>query len=301
MADLADFLLEPWRSGVGLRALLELVLLGSFCGPLSFWVTSYGLTYGAESLAHGLLPGLVVAALAGAPLLGGAAAGGVVAAVLIAAATRDDRISADTAIAVAVTGLLGLGVLLALSPDVPPHLDELLFGDPLAVGDGDLAAAGALALVGGAALFVLHRPLCAAVFDPGGARSLGARPSLVGFALLGLLAAAVAVGAQGLGNLLVLSLLVAPAVAVGRRSRSAAGAMARAGAVAMAAGIAGVYASFNFDAAAGASVALALCGAAAVGAVLPPRGRMRGAGPRAGRRGRRSRPRSSPGSRAAEA
>jgi ABC-type Mn2+/Zn2+ transport system permease subunit len=252
------------------------------------------LSYGAESLAHGLLPGLVAASLLGGPLLGGAVTGVAVAAALIAAAAGDERIGADTATAVVVTGLLGLGALLALSPDVPQRLDELLFGDPLAVSDGDLAAAGALALMGGGALAALHRPLAAVVFDARGAASLGLRPGLVRLALLLLLAAAVAVAVQGLGNLLVLAVLVAPGVTVSGRAHSPGRAMAAAGAVAVGAGIAGVYASFELGSAAGASVALALCGAAALGA-LSDATAWRGAARRGGRRATPSLRRSSPG------
>jgi len=68
-----DFLLEPLQSGIGRRALLEVLLLSVVCGPLGFWVMSYRLPYATESLAHGMLPGLVGAALIGAPLLLGAA------------------------------------------------------------------------------------------------------------------------------------------------------------------------------------------------------------------------------------
>ena len=155
--------------------MIEIVLVGGFCGALSFWIVSYRLSYAAESLAHGLLPGLVLAALAGAPLLLGAGAGVSAAAALVALAGRDERIGADTATAVVVTGAFGLGGLLALSPDAPARLEELLFGDPLGVGDSDLVAAMALALVGGAALLALHRPLCAVAFDPGAAGSLACR------------------------------------------------------------------------------------------------------------------------------
>jgi ABC-type Mn2+/Zn2+ transport system permease subunit len=262
-----DFLLDPLRSGVTVRALAEVAMLGALCGPLGFWVLSFRLTYAAESLAHGLLPGLVAAALLGVPLLGGAAAGVALAAALIAWAARDERIGPDTATAVVVSGMVGLGALLALSPDAPQRLDELLFGDPLAVGDGDLAAAGALLLLGGAALVALHRPLSAVAFDSSGAGSLGLRPALVRLAALALLAAAVAVAAQGLGNLLVLAVLVAPAAAVRRRAASPARGMLEAAAVAILAGVLGVYASFHFGSAAGASVALTLCGAAGLGAL----------------------------------
>jgi ABC-type Mn2+/Zn2+ transport system permease subunit len=261
--DLLDLLLDPWRSGIGRRAMAEVALLGGFCGALGFWVTSYRLSYAAESMAHGLLPGLVVAAVAGAPLLLGAGGGVILAALLIAAAARDDRIGADTATAVVVTGLLGLGALLALAPDSPPRLEELLFGDPLAATGADLAVGATLAAAGTAVLVALHRPLVAVAFDAGAARPLGVSPGAVAAALLALLAVAVAVAAQGLGNLLVLAAIVAPALAVRGRVRSPGRAMAAAGGLAAGAGVVGIYASFHLDAAAGACVALALCATAA--------------------------------------
>jgi ABC-type Mn2+/Zn2+ transport system permease subunit len=264
--DVADALLDPWRSGIDRRALIEVILLGAFCGGLGFWVVTERLSYGAESLAHGLLPGLVLAALAGAPLLLGAGGGVAVAAVLIALASRDEHIGPDTAVAVAVTGLLGLGALLALSPDAPQRLQELLFGDPLGVSDSDLVAAAVLAVVGGAALTVLHRPLTATAFGAGDAAAApGVRPAVVSLALLGLLAAAVAIAVQGLGALLVLAVLVAPPVAVRGWSVSAAGAIRAGALVGALAGVAGVYLSVQAGTAAGASIALALCAAALAG------------------------------------
>jgi ABC-type Mn2+/Zn2+ transport system permease subunit len=269
--ELVDFLLDPWRSGIGRQALAEIVLAGAACGALGFWVLSYRLAYGAESLAHGLLPGLVVAALAGFPLVAGAAGGVLAAAVLIAAAGRDERVGPDTATAIVVTGMLGLGGVLAFSAEVPPRLGDLLFGDPLAAGAGDIGAAAALAVAGGVALTVFYRPLCAVALDPAGAGALGLRPGLVTAALLVLLAAALTVTVQGLGNLLVLAALVAPPLAVRRHARSPGAAMAAGAVVAAAAGIAGLYASYHLEIAAGASVALALCAAAALGSLTPAR------------------------------
>ncbi len=283
--EVLDFILDPFRSGIDRRALLELALVGSLCGALGFWVLTERLAYGAESLAHGLLPGLVLAALAGAPLLLGAAGGALAAAALIAFAARDTRIGPDAGTAVAVTGLVGLGGLLALAPDSPQRLEELLFGDPLGVTDGDLVAAGVLVLLGGAVLAALHRPLSALAFDATGAAAAGLRPGLVRLALLTLLAAAVAVAVQGLGALLVLAVLVAPPVAVRSRARTPAGAMLAGAAVAVAAAVIGMAVSFHAHSAAGASVALALCAAAALGALLrPSRGAARRGAPRLSRR-----------------
>ena len=266
-----DFLIDPWRSGIDRRALLEVALLGVACGGLSYWVTTFRLSYAAESLAHGMLPGLVLASLAGAPLLLGATGGVLAAAAAIALASRDDRIGSDTATAVVVTGAFGLGALLALAPETPTRLGELLFGDPLGVTDGDLAAAAVLAVAGSAVLLVLHRPLVAVAFDPGGAAGLGLRPGLVRLALALFLAAALAVAVQGLGSLLVLAVLVAPAVAVRRHARTPGAAVMLGGATATVAGFAGITASQQLGSAAGASVALALCALAFLGSVVPAR------------------------------
>jgi ABC-type Mn2+/Zn2+ transport system permease subunit len=182
---------------------------------------------------------------------------------------------------VAVTGLVGLGSLLALVPTAPQRLEELLFGDPLGVSDGDLAAAAVLLLAGGAALATLRRPLAATAFDPAGAGALGVRPGLVRLALLGLMAAAISIAVQGLGALLVLAVLVGPPVAVRRHTRTPGAAMVAGGTVAAVAGVAGIQLSALAGTAAGASVALVLCTAAALGAILPLR-RSRGAAPAGG-------------------
>ena len=277
--DFLDPLLDPLRSGIDRRALLEVAMLGAVCGGLGFWIVVERLSYAAESLSHGLLPGLVLAALAGAPLLLGAAGGVAVAAVLIAVAARDPRIGPEAGTGVVVTGLVGLGALLALTPDSPQRLEELLFGDPLGVSDSDLVAAGVLASAGALVLFVLHRPLAAMAFDGEGAAALGLRPRLVRLALLGLVAAAVAVAVQGLGALLSLAVLVAPALAVRHRTRSAGHAIAGGAAVGAAGGVIGIYVSHHADVAAGATVALTLCLAAALGSLaMPPRAAARSGG-----------------------
>jgi zinc/manganese transport system permease protein len=128
-----------------------------------------------------------------------------------------------------------------------------------------------LLVAGGGALVALHRPLTAVAFDGGAASALGLRPTLIRGALAVLLAAAVCVSAQGLGNLLALATVVAPPLAVRRHARSVTGALVAGGAVGAAAGVVGVYASYELDVAAGAAVALALCAAAALGVLIPPR------------------------------
>jgi len=204
-------LADPWSEPIMRRAFAEVVLLGIAGGALGCWVLFYNLSYSAESLAHSLLPGLVVAALLGLPLLLGGAVGIVVAAVAVAVVARTPAVGRDTAVAVVVTGLFGLGVLLALSPAVPAGLGELLFGDVLGVSDTDLALAAGLAALVVVALRVLHGPLLVVGFDRLSAAGLGVRPLVVDGALLVLIALALLVAVQGLGNLLVVAVFVGPA------------------------------------------------------------------------------------------
>ncbi|UJA19939.1 metal ABC transporter permease [Thermoleophilia bacterium SCSIO 60948] len=251
-----DWLTDPFSAALTQRALVEVVLLGIACGPLGVWVVLHRYSYAAESIAHGMLPGLVLAALLGIPLGLGGVAGLALAALAIASARRLSGISTDGAVAVTVTFLFGLGGLLALSPAAPLRLGEILFGDPLSVTSQDLIATGALVALIALGLAGSARGLAIAGFDPAAARSLGAPPGRIELALLGLLAATTLVAVTALGNLLVVALIVAPAAAALRLSRRLGGAVAISTALAILSGVAGLYASFYLDVAAGAAIAL---------------------------------------------
>ena len=239
------------------RALAEVLILAVACGPLGVWVLLYRQSYAAESLSHAMLPGLVVASLAGVSLVLGAAAGVLVAAAAIALAGRDERLGGDVGVAVAIASLFGLGALLALSPDVPARLGELLFGDLLGVTGGDLLEAAVLAGAVAVALLLGHRRLALSAFDRAAAPSLGARPARWELILLVLLAVCTVAAVRGLGNLLVVALILAPAAAALNLVRRLPAALALAAALAGLAGVLGLFASYHLDVAAGASVALA--------------------------------------------
>jgi ABC-type Mn2+/Zn2+ transport system permease subunit len=265
-------MLEPLGEPFMQRALAEVVLLGVAGGVLGCWVVFYGLSYAAESLAHSLFPGLVLAAIAGVPLLFGAAPAIVLAAAAIALAARVAGVGRDAAVAVVVTTMFGLGALLALSPSSPPGIESLLFGDVFGVSDGDLATAAGLAVLVAVALRLLHGRLLVAGFDRSTARSLGVSPALADAALLLLLGAGTVVAVQGLGNLLVVALFVGPAAAARQLSERMLPMMLLATVLATLAGVAGLYLSYYAGTAGGASVALAIV---AFYVVLLPLGKVR--------------------------
>jgi ABC-type Mn2+/Zn2+ transport system permease subunit len=268
-----DWLLAPFQFGASLRALIEVTLIGLAGGVVGCWVILYRVSYSAESLAHGLLPGLVAATLLGLPILLGGAVGIVAAAILVALVNRFARESADTAIAVVITGLFGLGVLLALSPETPPGTAELLFGDLLGVSDTELLTSAGILLVVIACVWLMHDRLLAAGFDAGAGPSLGLSTSVMSGLVLVLVALTVLVGVQGLGNLLIAAVLVTPAAAARLLTDRFRTMLLLAVAIALSAGVAGVYLSYYLKVAAGASVVavLVLAYLTAAAATLLPR------------------------------
>jgi zinc/manganese transport system permease protein len=107
---------------------------------------------------------------------------------------------------------LALGFLfVSLYGGVLGDLESLLFGNILAISDGQLLALAAVALAVLATLGALARPLLFASVDPDVAGARGVRVRLLSGGFLLLLALAVAATSQITGPLLVFALLVAPA------------------------------------------------------------------------------------------
>ncbi len=258
MSDPWGWLSEPWGQAFMQHALIEIAIVGVVGGWLGCWVLLYGVSYSAESLAHGMFPGLVGASLLGLPLVAGGAVGAGAAASGIAAVGERRGIDRDTSVGVVVTFAFGLGALLALMPDSPPGIQELLFGDVLAVSRRDLVVTALIALPVLALLWVLHERLLAVGFDRTTARAIGIAPRPVELVVMLLVAAAVVVSVQALGSLLVVAVLVAPA-ACARVLTNRLGTMVRVSvAVAIAGGAAGLYVSYYAGTAGGASIALCL-------------------------------------------
>lgn len=249
-----DWLTDPLTFGATARALVEIAILGTIGGAVGCWVVLYRVSYSAESLAHGLFPGLVGAALLGLPILLGGAVGILVAALLIATVNRFVSDDADTAIAVVVTTLFGLGVLMALSPASPPGVSELLFGDLLGTSSDEILISAAITIPVLAILWLLHSRLLAIGFDQGAGPALGLSPGFMYGLVLALVAVTVLVGVQALGNLLVAAILVGPAAAARLLTDRFRTMMGLSVAFALLAGVAGIYISFHGRIAAGAAV-----------------------------------------------
>ncbi len=252
----AASLLEPFSGELTRLAGVELVLLGVACGALGAWVVQLGRAFFSESLAHALLPGLVAGSATGLGLAGGAVVGTAAAFGANAAAERAPRTTPSTATAVAVTALLAGGALLATEVEGAGLLERLLFGDPLGIDTGDVAAGAVLA--GGVTLIVwlLRRPLAAWAFESESVATLGLDRRALELVFLGVLSLTVAAAAFIAGSLLAPALMTGPALGLRSIGVRAMRLPTLAAILGGACGLAGVYLSYVADLPVSACVAL---------------------------------------------
>ncbi|GAA2058947.1 zinc ABC transporter permease AztB [Streptomyces carpaticus] len=209
-----EWLLEPFAVSFVQRALWGGILVSLICALAGTWVVLRGMAFLGDAMAHGMLPGVALASLLGGPLLIGAAASAGAMALGVTALGRSTRISRDTGIGLLFVGMLSLGVIIvSRSQSFAVDLTGFLFGDVLAVRDGDLVfLAVALALAAAVALLG-HRAFLALAFDPRKAHTLGLRPKVAHGVLVALVTLAIVASFHVVGTLLVFGLLIAPPAA----------------------------------------------------------------------------------------
>lgn len=211
---MSDLLLDPWSFAFMRRALLEVVLIAAACGPIGALLMLRRLAYAGESLGHALVPGVALALAAGVGAFGGALAGAIVAALAIAWMVARAPGREDAVIALAFSVALAGGVVILAVAVPPQRATAVLFGDLLAVDRGDVLLAALVAAGLSALLIGAGRAIAVAAFDPNWARSAGMPVGVLDAVLLVAAAVALVVTLQGLGALLGLALLLAPAAAL---------------------------------------------------------------------------------------
>jgi ABC-type Zn uptake system ZnuABC Zn-binding protein ZnuA/ABC-type Mn2+/Zn2+ transport system permease subunit len=208
----SDTVFAPFHYAFVQRGAVELLLLSVGAGLLGTWIVLRGLAFYSHGVATAAFPGLVLADGLGfaAPL--GAFGAAVAFAFLVERLAHRRRQGHDTLTALVLVGSLALGVILA--SDVfhsQSNVETLLFGSVLAVGNWDLAFAGAVSAFVLLAAVVFAGRWLAVGFDAASARALGVRGALTDAVLLLTIALAVTSALAAVGTMLTSALYVVPA------------------------------------------------------------------------------------------
>lgn len=225
MNILADYTLRT--------VLLGCIVLGLCSGALGSMAVLRRQGLLGDALAHACLPGvcmgfLLTGSKAPLVLMVGAALAAWAASACILALVQHLGVDQGSALASVLTVFFGAGVVLLGAAQRMPGasaggLDQMLFGQAASLTQEQVAA---MAIVGGLACLVMIaflRPLKVLAFDPGFAESVGLRPRRLNALLSGLLVAAIVIGLNTVGVVLMSAMLVAPAAAARQWTKSLGG------------------------------------------------------------------------------
>lgn len=205
-------LLEPFRQPYLRRALAQVVLLGVLGGLVGVHVVLRRLAFLTEAVQHAAFPGIAIAFVVGASLLGGAITAAALAVVLVLAVARRRGVDEDAALAVIIATFTAVGVLVvSRRRGFQADLTARLFGRLAFVTERQVVQTAVIVVVCAAVLAVLHKELVYLAFDRSGAQAAGYRVGLLDLALYGVVALAVVGAVQVVGTVLVLAFVVTPA------------------------------------------------------------------------------------------
>lgn len=259
------------------QALWAGLITALVCSVLSFFVYLRRLAFVASGIAHGAFAGVAIGLIAGWEPLLTAAAVALVLGLLVAGISQRGGIAQDSATGIASSAAMALGVvMLGLARGYVPDVFGFLFGSILAI-DRQLlyyltgGAVAVLAVVGS-----FFRPLLFTALDHDGAEAAGLPVAALDYLLLGLISLTIVAAVRLLGIVLASALMVTPAAAAFRVTRNWRAMLAWSVGIGIGSTVAGLLASYRWDLAPGATIALCTAGvfgAASIAGRLAPTAR----------------------------
>ena len=246
---LDDFFIRAIVGGIGVAVV---------AGPLGCFVIWRRLAYFGDTLSHSALLGVALALLLELNITFTVFCISVVVAMLLMLLQRRASLSSDALLGLLAHSALAVGlVVLAFMTWVRVDLMGFLFGDILAITRADLMMiwfGGVAVLI---ALIKIWRPLFAATVSYELATAEGTRPDFANIVFTVLLAAVIAVSMKIVGVLLITALLIIPAAAARRFSKSPEQMALIAVIIGMCSVWLGLSGSLEFDTPAGPSIVVA--------------------------------------------
>lgn len=195
-----------------LRPIIILGLLALAAGPASTLVNLRRAEFSAETMVHGVFPGIVVGMAVGgreAIIPGGAVCAALIAAALTAASRKQRHSEATTA--VLLTAFFSLGIVISLRiGDMSGQLESLMFGRLLDITPSRMTVSALVLVVAAALLALTWRAQVAVAFDREASRVSGIPVTWIDIAFNAALGAIVVAASTAVGVLLVVGYLIVP-------------------------------------------------------------------------------------------
>jgi ABC-type Mn2+/Zn2+ transport system permease subunit len=250
-------LLEPFTYVFFRRALLASCLVGALCGLVGVYVVLRRMSYIGHGLSHAVFGGAVISYLMQVNFYLGAGLWGVASALLINEVAQRRKLGADAAIGIVTTASFAVGVAgISRQRRFTRNFEAALFGNVLGITPADLWMIAGVAIVSVVGILTLYKPLLFSTFDEEVAEVYGIPTRWVNAAFALILAAVILVSMQIMGVTLIAAALVIPASAARLLTQRFDRLLWLASLIGAGVSVLGMYASYYFDLASGASIVL---------------------------------------------
>lgn len=212
MIELWDFISYPFSFPFMQRAILASLATGFVCAILSCFLVLKGWSLMGDAISHAVLPGIVLAYLAGIPIIIGAFLSGVCCSVATGYIKEHCRVKEDTVMGIVFSGMFAFGLVLFSKVDTSQHLNHILFGNVLGTTHAELIQILIIAVSVSLILLIKCRDLILFCFDPLQAKIVGLPVKLLHYGLLSILALTIVASLQAVGVILVIAMLIAPGI-----------------------------------------------------------------------------------------
>lgn len=253
-----EALIQPFQFPFMQNAFLITLIVAPPCALLSCFLVLKGWALMGDAVSHAVLPGIVLAHMAGLPLLLGAFIAGLGSSLLTGYLADNSRLKRDTVMGVVFSAMFALGIVLHTAFPTDVHLDHILFGNMLGVGVADLWTAALIALPVTLILALKWRDLMLHAFDPAQAQVSGLHTQALHYGLLAILSLTIVATLSSVGLILAIGLLIAPGAIAFLLTRSFGAMLLTATLVCVVAMIGGIWISFFLDSAPGPTIILIL-------------------------------------------
>ena len=208
-----DILLEPFKYDFMIRSLVTAIASGAMLSLLGPFVINRNMGFMADAMAHATLPIIAVGVFLGFSISELGIPAAILIAIFLGLIIKNTNVGEDTAIGIIFSSFFALGFVLISLLNVTINLEDLLFGQILAVNTLDVYIVIFLLIVVSLSVLIFFKQLLFYSFDPIGAEVKGLNTTFLNYLFLILLSIAIVASLQTVGIILVLSMLIIPAAA----------------------------------------------------------------------------------------
>jgi len=208
-----EIILEPFKYDFMIRSLITAFASGAMLSILGPFAINRNMGFMADAMAHATLPIIAVGVFLGFSISELGVPAAILIAIFLGVIIKNTNVGEDTAIGIIFSSFFALGFVMISLLNVTINLEDLLFGQILAVSTSDVYIVVSLLLVVSISVVVYFKQLIFYSFDPIGAEVKGLNTTFLNYLFLILLSVAIVGSLQTVGIILVLSMLIIPAAA----------------------------------------------------------------------------------------